>query len=764
MENTKIFIEGLHCAHCAAKIEQKVNKLHYVNSATLNFISKYIIIEHNNYDTSKMYKDVKVIIKKLEPNVQTSLNNLSAMEETNLEETHCRNGNNKHNNRSNYTHNQKHSQSSSYNYNNEHNHSSNPTNSSDYSNEHSHSHGHNYSHSHNLGNNKITLIRIFISVLLFIPTLFLHNHNTLLLVLSMTSYIIVGYDILFSAFKNIINGQVFDENFLMTTASIGAIIVHQYPEAAGVMIFFSIGEYLQDLAVNKSRNQIKSLMNIKPDYANLKIDDEVKKISPEYIKINDIIIIKPGEKIPLDGTIIDGTSNLDTSALTGESLPIFKQIGDEVLSGSINQTGVLTVKVTKPFSESTVSKILNLVENASNKKSKTENFITTFAKYYTPSVIGVAVLIAILPVLLFKQQFSIWLYKSLTFMAVSCPCALVLSIPLSYFSGIGRASKEGILIKGGNYLDVLSKSDIAVFDKTGTLTEGKFEVAKIKSFNVSNEQLLEIAAYGEYYSNHPIAISIRNKYNKKIDKNLINKYEEIAGYGIKAVIDNKTILLGNKKLMEKSNIKYTYAGEQPGTILYIAKDNLFLGYLEISDKIKTESFTLIKKLKNIGINRIVMLTGDNETTANHVKKEIGLKEAYSNLLPIDKVNKIENLIKETPKNKKLLFVGDGINDAPVLTRADVGFAMGAMGSDAAIESADIVIMNDEPSKVVDCIKLAKKTKNIVFQNIYFCLGIKFLVMILTIYTTVKMPLAVFADVGVAIIAILNASRILRLKL
>ncbi len=623
--------------------------------------------------------------------------------------------------------------------------------------------GHGHSHDLN-GDTKKTLIRLFVAAILFIPAIIFESNKTLSMILSIASYIIIGYDIILRAVKNILNGQVFDENFLMAVASIGAIIIGEYPEAAGVMLFYQTGEYFQSIAVNKSRKQIKSLLNIKPEFANLKTDSGITKVKPEAIKINDIIIVKPGEKVPLDGVIIEGSSTIDTSALTGESMPVDKVIGNDVLSGSINLTGVLTVRVTKIFKESTVSKILYLVEKASNKKSETENFITKFAKYYTPAVVALAAIIAIVPPLIFNDPFYDWLYRGLIFLVVSCPCALVLSIPLTYFSGLGAASKYGILIKGGNYLEALSNSEIAVFDKTGTLTEGKFEVTEIKTFGeISENDLLSVAAHGEFYSNHPIATSIKEKFASQINEEFIKDYEEIAGFGIKAKVDGKIVLLGNEKLMNQENISFEKATDKPGTVLYVSIDGKFAGFIVISDKIKKDVNNLVSRLKSVGIKKVVMLTGDNRVTANFVKNKLGLDEVYSELLPTDKVDKVEELFKSKHVKGKLLFVGDGINDAPVLMRADVGFAMGGIGSDAAIESADVVIMNDEPTMVYESIEIAKKTKSIVWQNIIFSLGVKLLVMVLTVYGNVTMPLAVFADVGVAIVAILNASRILRIK-
>ncbi len=760
MSELKIMLEGLDCAHCASKIEAQVNKLENINEASLNFINKSLTIEHSGNDNI-IFEAVEKIVHKLEPHVKVFMNK----EE---EHDHIHAESHSHNNSDcdcgedhNEDHTHDHSDCNCGGNHGHGKHDSHDNKKSSHDNASSDGHG----HSHDLnGDTKKTLIRLFVAAILFIPAVIFESSKTLSMILSIASYIIIGYDIVLRAVKNILNGQVFDENFLMAVASIGAIIIGEYPEAAGVMLFYQTGEYFQSIAVNKSRKQIKSLLNIKPEFANLKTDSGITKVKPEAIKINDIIVVKPGEKVPLDGVIIEGSSTIDTSALTGESMPVDKVIGNDVLSGSINLTGVLTVKVTKIFKESTVSKILYLVEKASNKKSETENFITKFAKYYTPAVVALAAIIAIVPPLIFNDPFYDWLYRGLIFLVVSCPCALVLSIPLTYFSGLGAASKYGILIKGGNYLEALSNSEIAVFDKTGTLTEGKFEVTEIKTFGeISENDLLSVAAHGEFYSNHPIATSIKEKFASQINEEFIKDYEEIAGFGIKAKVDGKIVLLGNEKLMNQENISFEKATDKPGTVLYVSIDGKFAGFIVISDKIKKDVNNLVSRLKSAGIKKVVMLTGDNRVTANFVKNKLGLDEVYSELLPTDKVDKVEELFKSKHVKGKLLFVGDGINDAPVLMRADVGFAMGGIGSDAAIESADVVIMNDEPTKVYESIEIAKKTKSIVWQNIIFSLGVKLLVMILTVYGNVTMPLAVFADVGVAIVAILNASRILRIK-
>ena len=577
------------------------------------------------------------------------------------------------------------------------------------------------------------------------------------------SYLIVGLSILKKAVRNIFRGKVFDENFLMAVATLGAFGVGEFPEAVAVMLFYQVGELFQSYAVDKSRKSISSLMDIRPDYANVIRDEKEEKIDPDEVKIGEIIVVKPGEKIPLDGVIIEGTTMLDTKALTGESVPVEVKKDDEVLSGSINESGKILVKVSKEYGESTVSKILDLVENASSKKSKSENFITKFAKYYTPTVVIIAVILAIVPPFIFKgTSFTEWIYRALSFLVVSCPCALVISIPLSFFGGIGGASKMGILIKGSNYLEALASTEIAVFDKTGTLTKGVFEVQKIETNNIDKNELLEIAAYAENYSNHPIAKSIKNAYKKEIDTNRIKNIKEISGHGISVTIDDKNVLIGNEKLMEENKIQYTKS-EDIGTILYIAVNNEYKGLIIISDEIKEDSLGLVKNLKNLGVKKTVMLTGDKKTVGEDVGEKLGLDEVYTELLPDGKVEKVESLMQEKSEKGKLIFVGDGINDSPVLAMSDIGIAMGALGSDAAIEAADVVIMTDEPSKIGDAISLSRKTMKIVKENIVFAIAIKVLVLVLTAIGLATMWEAVFADVGVSIIAIINALRMLKVK-
>ena len=607
-------------------------------------------------------------------------------------------------------------------------------------------------------------IKIIVSLILFLIAFIIDFENVWINnILFIISYIIVGLEIVRKAIRNIFRGKVFDENFLMTVATIGAFGIGEFPEAVAVMLFYQVGELFQSYAVNQSRKSIANLMDIRPDYANIEKDGEIQKVDPDEVKIGDIIVIKPGEKVPLDGVVLEGKSTLDTKALTGESLPREISEGDDVLSGCINQAGVIKVKVTKEYGESTVSKILDLVENASSKKSKSENFITKFAHYYTPIVVIIAVLLAILPPIFIEGAlFTDWLYRALSFLVVSCPCALVISIPLSFFGGIGGASKMGILIKGSNYLEAIANTEIIVFDKTGTLTEGVFEVQKVNSVGISEDELLRIAAYAENYSNHPISISLKSAFNQEIDEKLIEKTEELSGRGIKARIENKDVLVGNEKLMNENKISFDKCDEV-GTILYVAIDSKFAGYILIADKIKEDSKNAIKLLKKNNIKQTVMLTGDRKNVGENVAKTLEIDKVYTELLPDGKVEKVESLLKEKSEKGKLAFVGDGINDAPVLALADIGIAMGGLGSDAAIEAADVVLMTDEPSKIVDAILLSKKTMRIVKQNIIFAISVKVLVLILSAFGLSTMWEAVFADVGVSIIAILNALRVLRVN-
>lgn len=609
---------------------------------------------------------------------------------------------------------------------------------------------------------KNLLIKIIISSIIFAIAILSPINLYAKLSLYILSYLIVGYEILEKSFKNILSGEIFDENFLMVLASFVAFFLGEYTEAIAIILFYQIGEFFQSYAVNNSRKSISKLVNIKADYANIEKDGKIEKVNPEEININDIIIIKPGERVPLDGIIVEGQSNIDTSALTGESMPQSVEIKDEILSGCINLSNILKVKVSKKYTESTASKILDLIENATNKKAKVEHFITKFAKIYTPIVVGLAVLIATLPPFILNEEFSKWLYRSMVFLVVSCPCALVISVPLSFFAGIGLASKYGILVKGGNFLELLSKVKYFVFDKTGTLTSGKFEVSEIHNINITEEEFLKYASYAEYYSNHPIAKSIKNKYNKDIELNKIKDIKEIQGKGIEAKIDNDLIYIGNEKIMQKFNINFEIINKI-GTIVYMAINNKYVGYLVIADQIKSNAKKAIQDLYKIGIQKTIMLTGDKKSVAENVATQLNLSEFHSELLPADKIEKLENIMKNN-KNIKVSFVGDGINDAPALARADIGIAMGNIGSDVAIESADIVIINDNLESLAKSIKISKRTINIAKENIYFSISIKIAVLLLGTIGYASIWEAVFADVGVCLIAILNSLRILMKKI
>ncbi|WP_338948716.1 cadmium-translocating P-type ATPase [Fusobacterium nucleatum] len=604
---------------------------------------------------------------------------------------------------------------------------------------------------------------IIISTILFVITLFVKMNQTLQLILMLIAYILLGKDTVLKAIKNVEKGDFFDENFLMTVATLGAIMIGEYPEAVAVMLFYEVGELFQSYAINKSRKSIADMMDIKPEYANVIRDNKSQKIDPDEVQIGETIEIKPGERVPLDAIIIKGESTLDTSALTGESIPVEVREGATILSGCININALIIAKVTKEYFDSTVNKVLDLVENAASKKSTSERLITRFAKIYTPIVIGLAILLAILPpVISGEYNFKLWIFRALSFLVVSCPCAFVISIPLSFFSGIGAASRAGVLIKGGNYLEALSKVDTVVLDKTGTLTKGVFNVQKVivVDKNIKEDKFISLVAMAESGSNHPISKSIQKYYNKEINTNSINSIKEISGKGIEAVIDNKKILVGNEKLI---NVPKNISIDDIGTILYLEIDNKFTGYIIISDEIKKDSQKAIKGLKNMGIKKTIMLTGDVEKVAKKVGEDLGIDEIYTNLLPQDKVSKFEEIIKNKNSKGNVVFVGDGINDAPVLARADVGIAMGAMGSDAAIEAADVVIMTDEPSKIVTAIKSSKKTMKIAMQNIILAFGVKAIALILSALGITDMWMAVFADTGVTILAVLNSFRALKIE-
>jgi Zn2+/Cd2+-exporting ATPase len=631
--------------------------------------------------------------------------------------------------------------------------------------EHGHSHDHNHhdhDHSHGEGGNRKEVIKLSIGAILFGIAIAFEFSFGMELVLYLTSYILVGGEVVLRALRNISRGQVFDENFLMTIATFGAFAIREFPEGVAVMLFYQIGEMFQGIAVNKSRKSIADLMDIRPDFANLKIGNDLKRVSPDEVEIGDIIIVKPGEKVPLDGIVIEGKSMLDTSALTGESLPREVEKGNDVLAGFINKNGLLTIEVKKKFGDSTVSKILDLVQNASSKKAPTENFITKFARYYTPAVVFISLALAVVPPLVIEgATFSEWIYRALVFLVVSCPCALVVSIPLGFFGGIGGASRNGILIKGGNYLEALNNIDTVVFDKTGTLTKGVFKVTQIvPQGNNSSNELLEYAVFGEIYSNHPIALSILKEYGKEVDKNEIESYDEISGHGTKVISKGKEILVGNEKLMKREKIDYT-ALDVTGTIVHVSVGKTYAGYIVISDEVKEDSQRAITALKEVGVKKTVMLTGDTKAVGEKIAKQLGLDEVYTELLPDQKVEKLEMIEKQKTYRGKMVFVGDGINDAPVLARADVGIAMGGLGSDAAIEAADVVIMTDEPSKIATAIRIARRTKIIVWQNIIFAMVVKIAVLLLGAGGIATMWEAVFADVGVALIAVLNAMRVMK---
>lgn len=624
---------------------------------------------------------------------------------------------------------------------------------------------------------KKMLVRIIVTAVLFAGLFVFEKFvpitsRILRLAVYMVPYLVISYDILKKAFKGIIKGQVFDENFLMAVASVGAVAIAvyengSYNEAVAVMLFYQIGELFQSYAVGKSRRSISELMDIRPDYANIEVDGKIKQVDPDEVEVGSIIVVSAGEKIPIDGVIVEGSTTLDTSSLTGESVPRNAKENDDVISGCINLSGTVRIRTTKPFGESTVSKILDLVENSSSKKSKSEQFISKFARIYTPAVCGGALALALIPpvvsLIIGKEAMWLtWIYRALTFLVISCPCALVISIPLSFFAGIGGASKEGVLVKGSNYLETLSKTKIVVFDKTGTMTKGKFEVTEIAPIGIDRDELLRLTAYAESYSSHPISKSIKSAYGKEIDASKISDVNEISGNGVLAVVDGKKVAAGNSKLMDKLGVEYTVC-DKVGTVVYVAVDGKYCGYILISDALKPTSVSAVKAMKDCGVRKTVMLTGDSKKVADAVAKELGADEVYSELLPADKVSQVERLLADKGEKEKLAFVGDGINDAPVLSRADIGIAMGALGSDAAIEAADIVLMDDDPMKISKAIKISSKCLRIVNENIYFALGVKALCLILGAVGIANMWVAIFADVGVMVLAVLNAIRALSVK-
>ena len=704
MAKIELELRGLNCASCANKIELSTQSLEGVSSASLDFVSKKIRVNIGNEDNSdKVKSEIIKIIKRHEPDVEVL--DLSRKDKN-----------------------------------------------------------HDHDHIHDHGNiEKNDLIRIILGLILFvIPPLF-KLQGIPRLSLYLISYFIVGYEVIIRAGKNVVNRTPFDENFLMTLATVGAFIIGEYPEGVAVMLFYQVGELFQDMAVNHSRKSIKALMDIMPDHANLERNNEIIVVEPDEVKVGDYIVIKPGEKVPLDGLVVEGESSLDTSNITGESVPRLIKVGDKIISGAINNQGLLRVKVEKEFGESTITKILDLVENASSKKAPTENFITKFARYYTPAVVFIALGIGILPTIFFGGDLSEWAYRAFVFLVISCPCALVISIPLGFFGGIGAASKEGILIKGGNYLEALNDVDTLVFDKTGTITKGVFRVTDIKAYeNYSKEEILELAAYGETYSNHPIALSIQEEYQREIHKEYIKNYKDIPGKGVSVEINEINIFLGNKNLLEDNGISIIEE-DSFGSIVYVAKEGIHIGTIIVSDEIKENIAAHILELKSRGIKETIVLSGDNSRTAKKVGDIVGIDYVYGDLLPQDKVNKFEEILKKNHGNKKVAFVGDGVNDAPVLARADIGIAMGGLGSDAAIEASDIVILTDEISKISTGIKIAKKTKKIVTQNIIIAIGLKIIVLALGAFGLASMWQAVFADVGVSIIAILNSMRVLKVE-
>jgi len=704
MNTLEFILEGLDWVNCASRIEEKVKNLDIVNDASLNFISKTLHIKYEDHNKlEEITTKVRDIVKFFEPHVEV-LDKKEFSSDLHSQKDHL--------------------------------------------------------HTHSSKDMKFVVI----GIILFAIAIVLKNTYYIRFILFLTSYILIGGEVLLRAYRNISKGQIFDENFLMTIATIGAFLIGEFPEGVAVMLFYQIGEYFQDMAVNRSRKSITELMDIRPDYANLLGATGEIKVSPKDVRIGSVIIVKPGEKVPLDGVILEGSSSVDTSALTGESLPRDVQEGSKILSGFINKQGLLKITVEKEYGESTVSKILELVESAGSKKSPTENFITKFARYYTPFVVFVALLIAVIPPLLIDgADFSSWFYRALVFLVVSCPCALVISIPLGFFGGIGGASKAGILIKGGNYLEALNSVETIVFDKTGTLTKGKFSVVDILTKgNLTKDELLELAANVESYSSHPIAHSIIKSYSGILQKHKVLEYKELAGLGVHANYDGDNVLLGNDDLFNENNIEIMTINKV-GTKINIAINNIYEGSIIVADEIKEDAKIGIKELKALGIKDTIMLTGDNEKVAKEIGESLGIDRVFSNLLPHEKVTILEDIQDKVRKGKKLVYIGDGINDAPVLARADIGIAMGGLGSDAAIEAADIVLMTDEIRKIPTALKIAKKTKEIVWQNIIFALGVKAVVLILGASGNASMWEAVFADVGVALIAVLNASRILNYK-
>jgi len=703
MIEKEFLLEGLNCTHCAGEIEEDANKIKGVKKANINFVTKKLKVEIDEIPRAETVSDeVRSIVKRIEPDV--IIHEIGGMTTDEIKDDLKTEEEEKNDN-----------------------------------------------------------IKFVIGVIVFLAAVIFKFEYRIEFILFFISYIIIGGEVLINAFKNILKGKVFDENFLMSIATIGAFIIGEYPEAVSVMLFYEIGEYFQGKAVDHSRKSISTLLDIRPDYANIETNEGIKKVDPNKIEIGQYIIVKPGEKVPLDGIVVEGNSFVDTSNITGESVPRSIQPGDNILSGFVNKEGLLKVRTIKKFGESTVSKILDLVENSSKQKANIEKFITRFSKYYTSVVVFSAIALAFIPPLFFHQDLSTWIYRALIFLVASCPCALVVSIPLGFFGGIGGASKSGILVKGGNYLEGLSMADTIVFDKTGTLTKGIFEVTEVEGVKgYSEDDILKLAAYGEIFSNHPIAKSIVKQYGKEIDKSQISNYREIPGKGIEVTVEGSKVLLGNVKLLQEHGLKVADKSSI-GTVVYVSKDEEYIGNIVISDEIRDESKETIKKLKALGIRKTIMLSGDKKTTAEQVGKEIGIDEIYGELLPQEKVEMMDRILKNKKGKKKVIFVGDGVNDAPVIARADVGISMGGMGSDAAVEASDVVIMDDEISKVKTAINISHNTNRIVRENVVFALGVKMVVLILGALGIANMWSAVFADVGVALISVFNSIRALKVE-
>lgn len=736
-------LEGLDCANCARKIEDGVQKVEGVTSCSVNFVTKKLTLELNEEFAEVAIDRARQKVKSLDSHVQMLETGLSA-----------RRPQARNQGADGHSHSHGHSHGEAGHAHGHHAHDANHT--------HDHGDAHaGHSHDHGEGVTRRMLYRLGAGLLLGIGAYMLSDQFWLSFSLYVLAYLTVGGDIVYQAVRNVFRGHWFDEYFLMSVATLAAFVIGEYPEGVAVMLFYQVGEMFQGIAVNRSRKSITSLLDIRPDSANLMVNGEVKQVAPEEVQVGDHIQIKPGEKIPLDGIVISGRSMIDTSALTGESVPRSVDVGEQVLSGTVNKNGILTVEVTKEFGESTVSKILELVQNASSKKAPTEKFITKFSKYYTPVVVGIAALLAVIPPLVIADAtFTEWVSRATIFLVISCPCALVVSIPLGFFGGIGAASKVGVLIKGGNYLEALNDVKYAVFDKTGTLTKGTFRVTGIyPAEGLQEQELLETAALAELHSTHPIAESVRAAFEQPLKASRITQYDEIAGHGVHAVIDGRQVLAGNAKLMQREHISITQTVAN-GTVVHLAIDGVYAGYLNIADEVKADSARALAELKKLGIKKTIMLTGDAQAVGRAVGEQLGLDEVYAELLPQNKVEQIEELAASKTGKDKILFVGDGINDTPVLARADVGVAMGGLGSDAAIEAADIVIMNDEPSKLAEAIRIAKRTRSIVWQNILFALAVKSAFLILGVFGIATMWEAVISDVGVTLLAVLNVMRVL----